>query len=93
MKKIKEFFKKFFCKFCLDKKFNSICITLIELPIFIIGIILKKYNLIIYTCIGLCILNIVLKKVYQSYIVRNLKKYVDINNNEEEIVDDHGSNN
>lgn len=86
MNKFKNFCKKYFVKFCSDKKFNSIVLAVLELPLLIIGLIKSKYDLILFGVIGMAILNALIKKVYQiilakkikAYFIENSKKGVDV---------------
>lgn len=61
-------------KFCLDKKFNNICLTCLELLLLIYSLITKSYGLLIWSCLGIAICNIIIKKVYSLHLMRKLQK-------------------
>lgn len=76
--KIGLFFKSFFNRYVYDKKTRSIVTTFIEIPLIILGLVLKNFNIVLWSLIGLsifnAIINLIIKKVVKSESVDNIKK-------------------
>lgn len=85
---MKNFFKNFIDKFCLDKKFNNMCLCFIEIPLFVLCLIFKKYNLLIWGILGLAIINAIIKKIYKTILIKKssniFEQFIIENNYEKE---------